>query len=142
MSDLTDNQFYPSTERIWLCIRLNNAGKWVSDRLAEDADFGKKSFFQMKLILKNRTHTLKSRRTQNVSLFGANFGQEAYMGHFSSKKYPYLREISINVNKLLAVLLLPVLLIHYFLYCTLLLPVYFLNPLFYTDVVAIFFFIR
>ena len=27
MSDLTDNYFYPSAERIWLCIRLNNAGK-------------------------------------------------------------------------------------------------------------------
>ena len=28
MSDLTDNGFYPSAERIWLCIRLNNAGKY------------------------------------------------------------------------------------------------------------------
>ena len=28
MSDLTDNQFYPSAERIWLCIRLNNTGKY------------------------------------------------------------------------------------------------------------------
>ena len=26
MSNLTDNQFYLSAERIWLCIRLNNAG--------------------------------------------------------------------------------------------------------------------
>ena len=25
MSDLTDNQFYPCAERIWLCICLNNA---------------------------------------------------------------------------------------------------------------------
>ena len=25
MSDLTDNLFYLSAERIWLCIRLNNA---------------------------------------------------------------------------------------------------------------------
>ena len=25
MSDLTDNSFYPSAERIWLCIRLNNS---------------------------------------------------------------------------------------------------------------------
>ena len=32
-----------------------------------------------------RTHTLKSRRTQNVSLFGADFGQEAQLGHYSSK---------------------------------------------------------
>ena len=64
------------------------------DRLTEDADFGKKkSSFQMKLILilpgmetskivsfgpqKTRTHTLKSRRTQNESLFVADFGPEA-----------------------------------------------------------------
>ena len=33
MSDLTDNKFYPSIERIWLCIRLNNAGKWTCDQL-------------------------------------------------------------------------------------------------------------
>ena len=45
MSDLTDNQFYPSTERIWLCIRLNNAGKWACDWLTDDADFGKNIIF-------------------------------------------------------------------------------------------------
>ena len=28
MSDLTDNWFYSSAKRIWLCIRLNNAGKY------------------------------------------------------------------------------------------------------------------
>ena len=26
---------------MWLFIRLNNAGKWMCDRLTEDADFGK-----------------------------------------------------------------------------------------------------
>ena len=31
---------------------------------------------------KIRTYTLKSRRTQNESLFGADFGPEAYTGHF------------------------------------------------------------
>ena len=41
-----------------------------------------------------------------------------------------LCEISIIVNKLLAVLLLPVLFIRYFLYCTFLSPVYFLILLF------------
>ena len=63
--------------------------KCACDRLTEDDDFGKKkSSFQMKLILilagivafgaqKTYTHTLKSRRTQNESLFGANFGPEA-----------------------------------------------------------------
>ena len=43
------------------------------DRLTEDADFGKKSSFQDDL----GTHTLKSRRTQNESLFGADFDPEA-----------------------------------------------------------------
>ena len=38
MSDLTDNSFYVSAERIWLCIRLNNAGKWARDRYTEDVD--------------------------------------------------------------------------------------------------------
>ena len=42
MSDLTDNQFHLSAERIWLCIRLNNAGEWACDRFTEDVDFGKK----------------------------------------------------------------------------------------------------
>ena len=30
---------------MWLCIRLNNAGKWSCDQLPEDADFGKKIIF-------------------------------------------------------------------------------------------------
>ena len=51
MSDLTDNQFYPSAERIWLCIRFNNAEKWVSDRLTEDGDFRKK-----KIIFSDEAH--------------------------------------------------------------------------------------
>ena len=32
-----------------------------------------------------KTHTLKSRRTQNESLFSAGFGPEAQLGHYSSK---------------------------------------------------------
>ena len=52
MSYLTDNQLYPSAERICLCIGLNNAEKWACDRLTKDADIGKKkASFQMKLIL-------------------------------------------------------------------------------------------
>ena len=43
MSDLTDNDFHPSAERIWFCTRLNNARKWACDRLTEAADFGKKN---------------------------------------------------------------------------------------------------
>ena len=42
MSYLTDNYFFPSAERIWLCIRF---AKWACDRLTEDADFGKKMIF-------------------------------------------------------------------------------------------------
>ena len=34
---------------------------------------------------KIHTHTLKIQRTQNEKLFGADFGPEAYLGHFSSK---------------------------------------------------------
>ena len=45
MSDLTDNQSYPSAERIQLCIRLNNARKCACDRLTEHPDFGKKIVF-------------------------------------------------------------------------------------------------
>ena len=48
MSDLPDNQFYPSAERIWLCIRWNNAGKWTCDQRTEDADFGKNIIFSDK----------------------------------------------------------------------------------------------
>ena len=33
---------------------------------------------------KTRSLTLKSRRTQNDSLFGADFGPEAYLEHFSA----------------------------------------------------------
>ena len=51
MSVLADNQFYASAERIWLCIRWNNAGKWACDRLIEDADFGKK-----KIVFSDEAH--------------------------------------------------------------------------------------
>ena len=68
-------------------------GNIATDRLTEDADFDKKSSFQMKLILifagmerskivasgaqKTCTHTLKSRHTQNEPLFGADFSPKA-----------------------------------------------------------------
>ena len=35
---LTSAYFVNAAERIWLCIRLNNAGKWASDQLTEDAE--------------------------------------------------------------------------------------------------------
>ena len=69
-------------------------GNIATDRLIEDADFGKKkTSLQMKLILilagmetskivafgvqKIRTNTLKIRRTKNEALFGAACGPEA-----------------------------------------------------------------
>ena len=63
--------------------------KWACDRLTEDADFSKKKiifsdeahFYMGGYVAfgaqKTRTHTLKSRRTQNESLFGADFGPAA-----------------------------------------------------------------
>ena len=94
MPDLPDNWFYSSAERLWLCIRLNNTGKWACDQLTEDADFAKK-----KIIFSDEAHfdvggyvnkqncricgtenplgTLKSRCTQNESLFVADLGAEA-----------------------------------------------------------------
>ena len=64
--------------------------KLACDRLTEDDDFGqKKTSFQMKLILIladmltskivafDAQNTLKSGRTHNESLFGADFGPEA-----------------------------------------------------------------
>ena len=42
MFDLTDKQFYPSVERIWLRKRF---AKWDCVRLTEDADFDKKITF-------------------------------------------------------------------------------------------------
>ena len=46
MSDLTNNWFYPSAERIWLCICLNNAGKYC-DR----STYRKCRFWQKKMHL-------------------------------------------------------------------------------------------
>ena len=52
-----------------------------------------------------------------------------------------LREISINVNKLLPVLLLPIYLLIRFFILHFVVACLFFNPIFYTDVVAIFLFI-
>ena len=68
--------------------------QWAYDRLTEDADFGRKkiifsdeAYFILadmntnKIVAfeaqKTRTQTLRSRRNQNESLFGAGFGPEA-----------------------------------------------------------------
>ena len=62
---------------------------WACDQLTEDADFAKKknifsdeAHFDLGGYVafgaqKTRMHTLKSQRTQNESLFGADFGPEA-----------------------------------------------------------------
>ena len=48
---------------------------------SDEAHFSLGGYKQAKFVafgaLKTRTHTLKSRRTQNKSLFGADFGPEA-----------------------------------------------------------------
>ena len=94
MSDLTNNFFYPSAERISLSIRLNNVGK-----VGLRSTYRKCQFWQKNIIFsgearfdiggyvnkqncsiwgtETRTHTLKSQRTQNTSLFGTDFGPEA-----------------------------------------------------------------
>ena len=51
MSDLTDKQFQPSVERIWLCIRLNFAS------LREPAiDLQKTPILAKKIIFSDETH--------------------------------------------------------------------------------------
>ena len=62
--------------------------KWACDRLTEDVDFGRKIIFSDEAHFdlggnifafgtpKTRAHTLKSRRTQNESLFDEDFGSE------------------------------------------------------------------
>ena len=50
--------------------------KWACDRLTEDADFRQKKIFAFR-AQKTRKHTLKSRRNQIESLFGADFDSEA-----------------------------------------------------------------
>ena len=48
-----------------------------------------------------RTHTLKSRRTQNEFLFGADFGPETKLGHFyfDNKQRGQWRSLSGHVEK-------------------------------------------
>ena len=65
MSGLTDNQIHPFAERIWLCIRLNNTGKWASDRLTKDDDFGKN-----KIIFSGEAHFDIGGYKQNCRLWG------------------------------------------------------------------------
>ena len=50
----------------------------MSDLISADFDLGEYVNNQNgKMGTENRTHTLKSRRTQNDSLFGVDFGPEA-----------------------------------------------------------------
>ena len=52
MSDLTENQFYSSAERIWLCIRCEQRwAKRACDRLTEDVDSGRN-----KIIFSDEAH--------------------------------------------------------------------------------------
>ena len=67
---------------MWLCIRLNKAGKWAYDRLKEDNEFGKKITFSYEAHCNlggyvNKEHRKPARKTtQNVSMFGTDFDPE------------------------------------------------------------------
>ena len=94
MSDLTDN-FFISPQNEYGCVYAwTTLGSGPAIDLQKMPTLAtKKSFFQMELILilegmytskivafaaqKTRTHALKSRRTQNELLFGADFCPEA-----------------------------------------------------------------
>ena len=52
--------------------------KWTCDRLTDDADFGKKIIFSDEVHFDLDGYVnKKTRRTQNESLFGADFGPVA-----------------------------------------------------------------
>ena len=96
MSDLADNYFDPSAERMWLYIRLNFAlpsgpaidlqkmpilaKKKNNIIFSDEAHFDLGGYVNKQNCriwgTENRVHTLKSRRNQNESLFGADFGPE------------------------------------------------------------------
>ena len=62
---------------------IDHPMRFRCDRLTEDGDFGKKNIFSDEAHFglggyeAHRTHALKSRRTQNESLFGTDFGPDA-----------------------------------------------------------------
>ena len=72
MSDLTDNYILPPNE--YGCVDAGTTKIIFSDKAHFDFDgyINKQNWAQ-----KIRTHTLKSRRTQNESVFVADFGPEA-----------------------------------------------------------------
>ena len=51
MSDLTDNKFHPSAERIWLSVRLNNASLNVPA-----VELQKMPIFAEKIIFSDEAH--------------------------------------------------------------------------------------
>ena len=68
--------------------------KWACDRLTEDGDFGKKIIISDEAHFdtgtyvnkqKTRRHALKSRRSQNESIFAEDFGPDAQLGNFFRK---------------------------------------------------------
>ena len=61
MSDLTDNKFYPSAERIWLCMRLSNAGKCC--------DITLKIMVMLQNVCENFVQILKEEKNRDLRLF-------------------------------------------------------------------------
>ena len=84
-----------------VCMLEKHFAKWAWDRITDNTDlvkkkisFSDKAHFDLggktsKIVAfgtqKTRTHKLKSRGTQNESLFGADFGPVALLSRFSLK---------------------------------------------------------
>ena len=58
---LTDNFFYPSAERIWLCIRLDNAGKYC--------DITLKIMAMLQNVCKNCVRILEEEKHRQLRMF-------------------------------------------------------------------------
>ena len=120
--DLTTFDVCPSAERIWLCIRLNNAGLsrpaidlQKMPTLAKKIIFSDEAHFDLGGYvnrpncrfwgIENRTHTLKSRRTQNEPLLGADLVQRHNLDIFLRKwarrgRYSQCRSLSGHVERI------------------------------------------
>ena len=66
MSDLTDNEFYPSVERIWLCIRLNKAGKYCDRSTYRRFRFRWSSFWSWRVCKQAKLSYLGHRKPARI----------------------------------------------------------------------------
>ena len=94
--------WYDAIQRFKSCSQLTIQCVFAWDRLSEDGDFDKKKiifsdeehfdlggYVNKKIVAfeaqRTRTYTLKSRRIQNESLFGADLNPEAWLNDFFSE---------------------------------------------------------